>query len=145
MREGNVRTIAIGIVYKDDQIFVAEGFDRVKGSHFYRPLGGTIEFGEYGHETVAREFQEEIKATLQDIRYLFTVENIFSLESKRGHEIAMVYEASFADSTFYERREIEGIDDGNVTFTARWMPLEVFRQNRQEVRLVPEALQEKLL
>ena len=144
MRDGSVRTIAICLIHKDDQIFLAERFDRVKGSHFYRPLGGGVEFGEYGYETVAREFREEIKATLKDIRYLFTVENIFSLESKRGHEIVMVYEASFADATFYEQPQVEGIDDGDVIFTARWMPLEAFRQNGR-VRLVPEALQERLL
>ena len=144
MREGNVRAIAVCLIYKDDQIFVAEGFDKVKGSHFYRPLGGEVEFGEYGHETVAREFREEVKATLKDIRYLFTVESIFSLEGKRGHEIVQVYEASFADASLYEQPQVEGIDDGNLIFTARWMPLDAFRQNSQ-VRLVPEALQEKLL
>ena len=143
MREGQIRVIAIGIIRRGDEIFVAEGFDSVKESHFYRPLGGAIEFGEYGHETLAREFREEIQADLKDIRYLFTVENIFRLEGSRGHEIVQVYEAAFADPTFYKRTQVTGIDDGDVPFTALWMPLETFKQNRER-RLVPEALLERL-
>ena len=34
----------------------------MKGQIFYRPLGGVIEFGERGAETVARELKEEIGA-----------------------------------------------------------------------------------
>ena len=143
MREGRVRVIAIGIIRRGDEIFVAEGFDSVKESHFYRPLGGAIEFGEYGHEALAREFQEEIQAGLKDVRYLFTVENIFRLEGSRGHEIVQVYEAAFAALTFYEQTQIEGTDDGDVPFIALWTPLKTFEQNRER-RLVPEALLERL-
>ena len=143
MRERQVRVIAIGIIRRGDEMFVAEGFDSVKKSYFYRPLGGEIEFGEYGYETLAREFREEIQADLKGIRYLFTVENLFSVEGRRGHEIVQVYEASFADATFYERTEVEGTDDSDFTFTALWISLETFKQNRER-RLVPEALLERL-
>ena len=143
MREGQIRVIAIGIIRRGDEIFVAEGFDSVKESHFYRPLGGKVEFGEYGHEALAREFREEIQAGLKDIRYLFTVENIFRLEGSKGHEIVQVYEAAFAAPTFYEQTQVEGTDDGDVPFTALWTPLKAFKQNRER-RLVPEALLERL-
>lgn len=142
MRQGQVRAIAICLIHRANEIFVAKGFDNVKESHFYRPLGGKIEFGEYGYRTVAREFQEEIGAELTGIRYLFTLENLFSFEGKRGHEIVRVYEGSFADASLYERVQVEGKDDGDVIFTALWMPLEIFR--RGEARLVPERLLELL-
>ena len=57
-----IRTIAICLFSHNGGILVAEGIDAVKGETFYRPLGGGIEFGEYGADTVAREIREEIGA-----------------------------------------------------------------------------------
>jgi NADH pyrophosphatase NudC (nudix superfamily) len=76
MRENNIRPIAICVCRDGDRILAAEGHDSTKGQTFYRPLGGTIEFGERGEETVCREFKEEIGAHLLEVRYLGMLENI---------------------------------------------------------------------
>ncbi len=70
MREEKIRPIAICVCRAGERILVAEGYDSVKEQIFYRPLGGSIEFGERGEEAVRREFQEEIGTGLDDIRYL---------------------------------------------------------------------------
>ena len=57
-----IRPLAICIFRKNDRILVAEGYDPVKNEHFYRPLGGGIEFGEYSEQTIRRELMEEIGA-----------------------------------------------------------------------------------
>ena len=62
-------------------------FDSVKKEIYYRPLGGGIEFGEYGIDAIQREFQEELGVDLNNLKYLFTMENIFTLNGNRGHEI----------------------------------------------------------
>ena len=78
--------------------------DRVpeKGRLYYRPLGGTIEFGERGEEAVRREFREEIAADLADVRYLGMLENIFTYDGRRGHEIVLVYDGLLTDASLYK-------------------------------------------
>ena len=56
MKVGIIRTIAICLIHHQNQLLVMEGFDEVKHNTFFRPLGGTIEFGERGIETIARDF-----------------------------------------------------------------------------------------
>jgi len=76
MPEERIRPIAICVCRDADRILVAEYCEQ--GRLYYRPLGGAIEFGERGEETVRREFCEEIAADLTDVRYLGTLENIYN-------------------------------------------------------------------
>lgn len=85
MKPGKVRPLAICVFRRGDSILVAEGHDRVKRQTFYRPLGGRIEFGERAAETVARELREEIQQEVRDLRYLGTLENIFTYEGQPGN------------------------------------------------------------
>ncbi len=133
-----VRPVAICVVRRGDDIFVAEGFDSVKQAHFYRPLGGTIEFGEYAHETVKREFLEEIGRELVGVRYLCTLENIFEHQGNPGHEIVRVYEGRFVDRGVYQLDRLEAVEDGSEVFTSLWKPVSDFRAGR--ALLVPEGL-----
>ncbi len=48
-KKKRVRPLAICVFRHHDRILVMEGYDPVKKEHFYRPLGGGIEFGEPGH------------------------------------------------------------------------------------------------
>jgi ADP-ribose pyrophosphatase YjhB (NUDIX family) len=117
-----------GAFCKEDAILVAKGYDSHKDETFYRPLGGTIEFGEPSEQTVRRELHEETGLELCDVRYLATIENIFTHQGQTGHEIVMVYSARLAEATAqaYERDEIQGVEDNGQPFVARWMPLSHF-------------------
>lgn len=137
MKEGEVRALAICVFRKLDLILVAEDFDTVKGEVFYRPLGGTIEFGEYGQETIAREIREELGLDVRNLRYLYTLQNIFTYEGKKGHEIVLVYEGDLSDKSIYDKALIEGIE-GNVTFKAVWKSLDYFLNGKAP--LYPEGL-----
>lgn len=86
------KTLAICVLRRGDSILVAEGYDRVRGETFYRPLGGKVEFGEHGHQALSRELREEIGAEIINIRSIGLVENIFLYEGKPGHEIVLVSE-----------------------------------------------------
>jgi ADP-ribose pyrophosphatase YjhB (NUDIX family) len=77
---------------------VAEGRDSVKQQTFYRPPGGTIEFGEQGNETVVRELLEEIDAEVAEPRYIGTLENISTLEGQPEREIVLVCQGDFVDA-----------------------------------------------
>jgi 8-oxo-dGTP pyrophosphatase MutT (NUDIX family) len=125
MRAERIRPIAICVCRDGDRILVAEGHDSRKKQTFYRPLGGTIEFGEAAAETVRREFREEIQTGLDEVRYLGTLENIFVYEGRRGHEIVLVHDGKLADRSLYEKEVIQG-DEFGQPFQAVWKRLDEF-------------------
>lgn len=138
MKPGKIRPLAICVFRRDDRIFAAEGYDAVKNQKFYRPLGGKIEFGEYSPQTIARELDEEIGQAVKDLRYLATLENIFTYNGHAGHEIVLVYDGAFVDEAMYTRDGVEGRDDNELRFVAYWKSLDFFQ--RGEAPLYPTGL-----
>lgn len=132
------RPLAICIFRKKDDVFVGELYDASKDEVFYRPLGGTIEFGELAREAVRRELQEEIGAEVTNLRYLGALENLFTDEGGFGHEIVLVYEGDFADKAFYEAETVPAQEEDGMKFTARWKPLQDFREGKAP--LYPDGL-----
>ena len=109
-----------------------KGMTAGKARLYYRPLGGTIEFGEHGVETVRREFQEEIGTDLTEVRYLGMLENIFTYEGRRGHEIVLVYDGRLCDSRLYAEELIQGDEFGHP-FKAVWKRLDEFGPGKPPV------------
>jgi ADP-ribose pyrophosphatase YjhB (NUDIX family) len=140
-----IRPIAIAIIRRDDHILVFESRERdSQGRFFYRPLGGAIEFGEYGHQALARELREEIGAELEQVRYFGLRENLFQAPSgERAHEIALLYEANLADKALYQKEEMLAVEDCGTTFRVLWKPLSFFQ--RGDAPLYPNGLLEMLL
>lgn len=114
------RPIVICLFSNNGRILAAKGSDSVKGTQFYRPLGGMIEFGEHSSEALKREILEETNQEISALKYITTVENIFSYEGKAGHEIVMVYDAEFNDKSLYEKEEIE-VTEGDIWCKAYWL------------------------
>ena len=141
MQEKWPRPIAICVVRYDDRIFVAEGFDSVKNETFYRPLGGTIEFGEYGRDTVVRELMEEVGEPLTNVRFIGMSENIYTFQGRPGHEIVLIYEGDFVNGDIYHRPAVEA-REGDAVFIARWMPMSDFVDG--SFPLYPDGLLEML-
>jgi 8-oxo-dGTP pyrophosphatase MutT (NUDIX family) len=151
MTDEKIRPIALAIVHRggrirrNDQILVFESREPdAAGRIFYRPLGGTIEFGEYGRQALVREMREELGAEIENLRYLGLCENLFSApDGQRAHEIVLLYEAELADRTLYEKDEMLSVEDSGETFRVLWKPLSFFQ--REEAPLYPNGLLELLL
>lgn len=143
MKTGKVRAIAVCVLQYRGAIFVFEAYDRTKRQTFYRPLGGTIEFGEHSSQTVLREFREEINAEIKALEYLGAFENIFIHEGQPGHEIVLVYQGDFADASLYEKEIIWGKEDDGGEFKAVWKPLADFSSS--QAPLYPVGLLDLLL
>lgn len=141
MRDGQIRIIVLGIFRHEGRLLVCEGYDPVRGITFYRPLGGGIEFGEYGHQALIREMWEELGAEVTDVRYLGTIENIFTHAGKQGHEIVLLYEARFVDPAFYRPGAFASAQDNGTPITVSWKPLADFESG---AFLVPGELMEVL-
>ncbi|MFQ3648290.1 MAG: NUDIX domain-containing protein [Anaerolineae bacterium] len=138
-KHDKVRVLALAVLEHEGHVFVSEGYDHVKRETFYRPLGGRIEFGEYGAQAVVREFLEELGQRLMDVQYLGLCENIFVYEGQPGHEVVLLYRARFADAALYDlTRTLEARDGERLLGIASWQPLARFQ--RGEARLYPTGL-----
>ncbi len=137
MKPDSIRVVAICLFRVEDRILVFEAFDSVKGTPFYRPLGGGVEPGETTREAIGREIKEELCLEVTDLRLLGTLENLFTCEGGPGHEIVFVYDGRFADESTYRRSTLTVTEDNGETLTARWRALDSFDGYH---RLVPEAL-----
>lgn len=138
MKKGKIRPLVICIFQKDDSILVAEGYDSVKDEYYYRPIGGGIEYGEKSAEALIREVREEIETDIYNLKYLGTVENIFTYNGEVGHEIVQVYDAVFVDTSFYTEELFEGKENDGKIFKIMRLPISKFQNG--ELRLVPEGL-----
>ncbi len=132
-KKAKIRPLAICVFRRGNRIFVFEGYDSVKKQTFYRPLGGRIEFGEPAADTVKRELMEEIGQKVKKLRYLGTLENIFTYEGDPGHEIVLVFDGQFADKSIYKREVVTGYESGNGEFKCMWKSLDFFHKGKAPV------------
>ena len=105
-------------------MLVHEGYDPVKDQHFYRPLGGGIEFGEQSRDTAIREMQEELGAEICNLRYLGTLENIFTYDGTPGHEIVLIYDADFTDPAMYKQDAPQAVEIDGSPIKTVWLDLD---------------------
>lgn len=108
MKKNAIRPLALAIIKNKNKILVCQGYD---GYKFYRLPGGGIEFGETGVETLKREIKEEFDADIENIKYLSTLENMFSYRGQKGHEICLVYLAELKGNRLLDKKEITVLDD----------------------------------
>lgn len=117
MKQGQIRALVLCLFRNGDRILVARDRDSVKQSDYYRPVGGGIEFGETSRDALIREMREELGAEIEQLEWLGTLENIFTLEGELGHEIVLIYDAKFGDRTLYTQPTLTGSEQGKP-FTA---------------------------
>ena len=142
-KHNKIRVIALGLIRDGDvlsdssvsRILLSEGYDPVKQQMFYRALGGGVDFGETSFDALKREFQEELKAELTNIKYLGCIENIFIYNGQPGHEIIQLYQCDFTDPEFYKLEHLEFIE-GEYKKTAVWLNIEECKSGKLHV--VPE-------
>ena len=143
-KKKRIRPLAICVFRDRDRILVAEGYDPVKDEHFYRPLGGGIEFGEPSTETICRELREEIGEEVEEesLKYLGTLENIFTFSGFPGHEILLIYDGRLKNPGLYEQASISGNEVDGSEILAEWKELDEFRTGK--AILYPTGLIEML-
>lgn len=122
-KKSKIRVTALGLIVKEDLIFLSQGYDQVKRQTFYRALGGGVKFGESSMEALQREFKEEIKADLTNINYIGCLENIFVYNGEKAHEIIQLYQCDFVDPKFYELDQLTFVEKDR-TKTALWLNIE---------------------
>jgi len=144
MKKKRVRPLAICVFRHHDRILVNEGYDPVRDQHFYRPLGGGIEFGETSMDTVCRELMEELNVEVEraSLTYLGTVENIFTFNGIASHEIILIYDGALTESGLYDQPVIVGEEANGEEIRAVWMNIHEFGEGKSI--LYPTGLLEML-
>lgn len=139
----DVRPVALAVVRRDEEVLLARHYDPGEDYHFYRPIGGAIEFGEHSREAVVREFAEELDATLTNVTYLETFERVFTFDGNRGHEIWRLYEGDFEEAWPYERDRFTAHEpELDEEFEVEWKRPEDFVEGGEVV--YPDELPELL-
>ena len=146
-RKPKIRPIALAVSRRpsDHAFLLMNAFDSAKNEHFYRPLGGGIEFGETGEAAIRREMKEEINANVINLSLLKYFENIFTFNGKPGHEIVMMFSADLNDSSQYQIEKFEFTDgkNNNDHVTAVWRTIEQLQTSDHP--LYPDGLINLLL
>lgn len=118
-REPYIRITVLGLARRNDEVLVSEAVDGVKGTEFYRFLGGGVDFQEYSKAALKREFLEEIGAEIISSKYLCKIENIFEFEGEKKHEILLVYEIELEEEVYEKDEMIQ--DENGALGKALWV------------------------
>jgi ADP-ribose pyrophosphatase YjhB (NUDIX family) len=116
-KKKRVRTLALCVITHEDKYLLGEGKDPKTKQRFYRPLGGSIEFGETASQAVIRELQEELGVELNEPKKLGFLENIFTYDGEPGHEIVIVFTATLRDTSLHQKASLPRLDmDGRAVW-----------------------------
>ncbi len=115
-----IRPIALCLFGNKGRILASKGFDRTKGEHFYRLLGGSIDFFETSEFCIRREIKEELQSEIENLKFLFAFENLFTYESTRGHEIVFLYSGDLVRQELYNQKSVH-IVENNYELEAEWI------------------------
>jgi len=126
----DIRVVALGAVWRGDELLVSEGELPETGDTFYRLLGGGVEFGERSRNTVVREFEEELGVEFAGPDLVGTFERVFTYDGETGHEVWRVYSGHIVEEWPYERDSFTFVEpEFDTEHTARWMPVETLRED----------------
>ncbi len=113
-----------GIAFRDGHVLV----HRATHEKFWTFPGGTAEVGESSADTLIREMKEETDCDVTLIRHLWTVENFFTFEGRKWHEIGVYYLMQMPDHFPFQPEEIvHRVRDAKNDLEFKWVPADKAR------------------
>lgn len=122
---GYIRAKVVCVFRNGNRILVGDAYDSTDQEPFYCPPGGRIEFGELSEEALRREMREELGTEIENPKLLGVLENLFTFDGQRGHEIVFVYDAELSDRSLYSLDQFEGRESNGQSFNAIWLNLDM--------------------
>lgn len=102
-----------------------------KRTHYFFP-GGHVEFGEKAEKALGREMKEELGLAIKKYKFIGVVENIYSENKRKHHEINLVFDAEIGKIKTASRED-------HIYFTL--MDVKEFSQ----ARILPIALKRAII
>lgn len=131
-----------GIAINDGRVLAV----KISPYDFWLFPGGRVEFMESSQVALEREIQEELKSPCRVVRQLWMVEDFYSFESQKVHEIAHYYLIELLDQEIYTEKEEwavfepEKSHERSKTLTFQWIPL----NQLESIDLRPSYIKTKL-
>lgn len=91
-----IRVVALCVFQNNGKLLVEEINHPDLGS-YYRPIGGTVEYGEKSNVAIHRELKEELGVEVSNLILIGVLENIFQINGQVGHEIDFIYFGEFKE------------------------------------------------
>ncbi len=86
-------------------------------SHYTLP-GGRVKEGETTEQALIREMGEEMGKHIKIVKLVSFMENLFTFDDKKYHELLVTYEAEFEDKETYNKEKMQSIEkDKKLEFT----------------------------
>jgi ADP-ribose pyrophosphatase YjhB (NUDIX family) len=135
MKTNQIEVKALCIILRDNkEILVGLGYDEIKKEHFGRIMGGGMNFGETAEVAVRREIKEELLCEIENLEFIKLIENIFTYNGEKGHQITFLYKGELANKDLYTQEKIAVHD--TKSFEAEWLSLDDVISGK--VKLYPE-------
>jgi len=130
----NVR--AAGIIIHNNKLLTHHDLN----NGHYALVGGRIEIGESSDETLKRELKEEVGKEIEITEYITTIENFFTMNNIKYHEIMFVHKAEFINEDDKKiETELESIE-GKKHLRFEWIDLD----NLEGYDLRPQVIKDML-
>lgn len=130
----NVRAAAV--IIHNNKILMHKNTNK----NHYGLIGGRVEIGESSEETVKREVKEELNKEIELLEYISTVENFFTMNGKKYHEILFIYRAEFKNEEDKKLEETLENHEGKDYLKYYWIDLDKI----DKYNIMPEILKEIL-
>lgn len=131
---------AAGILVNDGKILLQK-----PNNDDYALIGGHVAFLETTDQTVIREFQEELHASIEIERLLAVGEVFFPWGNKPCHQISLYYKVRLKNGDIPMTGTFSGYDDmGNIRndLDYSWIPLDALRNGLRvyPLEIIPHIL-----
>ncbi|MBI4836773.1 MAG: NUDIX domain-containing protein [Candidatus Abawacabacteria bacterium] len=121
-KEERIKVKALCLFHKDGKILASRGINKITNQVFYRLLGGSLNFFETGEAGIRREIKEELHSEIDNLHFIDVVENIFTHEDWRGHELIFLYSGDLVRQELYAQQMIHIVED-TYEFEAEWIAI----------------------
>lgn len=136
-KDTHIRVKSLAWIEDQGELFVVKMYDFIKKDDYYRPIGGSVEFGELAVEAVKREAMEELNTRIEVTgENTIVIQNLFECDGKKGHEIDFLIPCRFRDESYYQRRIYKLVEADGMEWQVMWIPITDCISGKY--RLVPE-------
>ncbi len=127
-----IRVKAMCLIEHKGKLLLCNGYDSVTKERLLRVVGGSIDFEEKAEDAVRREVKEELGSNLENLKFITVIENIFTYEGKRGHEVIFLYKGDLTNKDIYNTEKVPILDRREDWKDAEWI-------------LISDILEEKII